>query len=282
MRAMPSGSGERMTLYPSHARSSNVPDIDHTPTPEETCACCLRTTPSDATDTSKERSVPYSRSGIGSKKALGTATGGPARRTDVESVSPCFTPGTRIKTLHGEVRIEKLEIGDKVLTRDNGFQPIRWIGTHKLSRACLALKPQLNPIEISANALGRDVPERTMRVSPQHLMLIDGHGAEVYFGTEEVLVAAAHLTCLPGIRRVEPETVTYIHVLFDRHEIVLADGAWTESYQPADQNLAGLNPDAREEIFALFPELETFGHAARHYPAARMSVEADEAELLFL
>ncbi|MEM9437650.1 MAG: Hint domain-containing protein [Pseudomonadota bacterium] len=199
-----------------------------------------------------------------------------------DSAFDCFTPGTRIKTIRGEVLVEQLCVDDRVLTRDNGFQSVRWIGFRRLERAELSARPQLNPIEISPGALGRGLPERKMRVSPQHRMLIEGRGAQMYFGRDEVLVAAAHLTCLPGIRRVEPEEVTYIHILFDRHEIVLGDGAWSESFQPADNSLAGLDGDAREEILTLFPELEEPGVAAMAYPAARMTIKAKEAPLLFM
>ncbi|MEM1236311.1 MAG: Hint domain-containing protein [Pseudomonadota bacterium] len=199
----------------------------------------------------------------------------------IETVAHCFTPGTNIKVLGGERPVEDLRVGLKVLTRDNGFQTIRWIGERELSREELAQFPNLAPIEIEAGALGNGRPERTMRVSPHHRMLIDGPGAQMYFGTEEVLVAAAHLTCLPGVRRVQPETVTYIHILFDRHEIILADGAWSESFQPRDMSLAGLDDDTRAEVFALFPELQDIGEAARLFPAARQMVRGREAALLF-
>ncbi|MEM8592104.1 MAG: Hint domain-containing protein [Pseudomonadota bacterium] len=202
--------------------------------------------------------------------------------TDIENVVPCFTPGTMIKTLDGDVPVELIAEGDRVLTRDNGFQVVRWVGIRTLPRAALAERPDFNPIEISRGALGQGLPERTMRVSPQHRMLIEGHGAQMFFGTDEVLVAAGHLTCVDGISRVEPESVTYIHLLFDRHEIVMADGAWAESFQPGDMSLAGMAQAARDEILALFPELAEAGAAARAFPAARMTVRAKEAPLLFI
>ena len=47
---------------------------------------------------------------------------------DDASVTPCFTPGTLIATPRGEIAVQDLKVGDKVLTRDNGIQDIRWIG----------------------------------------------------------------------------------------------------------------------------------------------------------
>ncbi|MCH2076538.1 MAG: Hint domain-containing protein [Rhodobacteraceae bacterium] len=202
--------------------------------------------------------------------------------TDMESVVPCFTPGTVIKTFRGEIDVQSLKVGDRVLTRDNGFQPIRWIGRRDLTRADLRQRPQFNPIEIEAGALQPGQPERAMRVSPQHRMLIEGASAQMLFGSDEVLVAARHMTCVAGIRRVKPEAVTYIHLLFDHHEIVQADGAWSESFQPGHHSLAGMDSATREEIFTLFPELMKVGSAARVYPAARPTVQGREAPLLFL
>ena len=212
---------------------------------------------------------------------------------DMENVIPCFTPGTLIKTIRGEVPVERLRVGDRVLTRDNGFQQIRWVGNRALSTAEVAARPEFSAIEITAGALGEGLPERTMRVSPQHRMLISGWraemllgmlisngAAEMYFGTEEVLVAAKHLTCLPGVREVTGEEVTYIHLLFDRHEIVLSDGTWSESFQPGDHSLGSLDTAARDELFALFPELAD-GNASVKYPAARLTIRAKEAPLLF-
>ncbi|MGB8814075.1 MAG: choice-of-anchor L domain-containing protein, partial [Paracoccaceae bacterium] len=113
--------------------------------------------------------------------------------SNIEQIIPCFTPGSLIVTERGEVQVEDLAIGDRVFTRDNGYQSIRWVGSRKLTRIDLALQPKLNPIRIRAGALGGALPERDMLVSPQHRMLMAGPRAEMFFGEYEVLVAATHL-----------------------------------------------------------------------------------------
>lgn len=195
----------------------------------------------------------------------------------IEQVIPCFTPGTRITTDRGEVAVEDLRLGDRVLTRDNGYQPLRWIGRRDLSLADLIVKPALRPVEIAAGALGAGLPLRSMKVSPQHRMLIEGARAEILFGDLEVLVAAAHLTVLPGVETRLAAGVSYIHLLFDQHEILCAEGAWTESFQPAMRMVGGMELAQRTEIATLFPELanEDFD-----YPAARLSLKAHEAKVL--
>jgi hypothetical protein len=195
----------------------------------------------------------------------------------IETVIPCLTPGTLISTIHGEVLVEDLEPDDLVLTRDNGVQPVRWIGKRVLSLADLIVKPALRPVQISAGALGYDLPYRDTRVSPQHRMLVVGSRAEMLYGESEVLVAAAHLTCLPGIEEKLTAGVTYIHLLFDQHEIIRANGSWTESFQPASRMINAMEKAQRTEIAELFPEIAQEGFT---YPAARLSLKAHEARVL--
>ncbi|MCB1339585.1 MAG: Hint domain-containing protein, partial [Pseudooceanicola sp.] len=150
--------------------------------------------------------------------------------TNIESVVPCFTPGTMIATPKGERAVETLAVGDRIITRDNGIQSIRWIGTRTLKGAELAA--HLMPVRIARGALGNGLPERDMLVSPNHRVLVASDKTALYFEESEVLVAAKHLTGLDGVDVVAAEDVTYIHFMFDQHEVVLSNGSWTESFQP--------------------------------------------------
>ncbi len=200
--------------------------------------------------------------------------------TNIETVIPCFTPGSRVKVARGTYKVEDLRVGDLIETRDNGLQPIRWIGRKKLNQHDLALAPHLRPIRIRKGALGKGVPNRDMEVSPQHRMLIEGVQAELLFGHDQVLVRAKHLTHLPGVDVISAcERVTYIHLMCEAHEVICVDKAWTESFQPGDmvQNL-----EAREifgDLLMEFPELGTEKGRA-HYTSARLSLKAHEAALL--
>ena len=197
--------------------------------------------------------------------------------SNIEKVIPCFTPGVMISTDRGEIAVEHLRVGDLVVTRDRGLQPVRWIGSRKLGLADLIAQPRLQPVRIGQGALGYGLPERDMLVSPQHRMLIEAGAAEMLFGDAEVLVAATHLTTLPGIAQVFVSGVTYIHLLFEQHEIICANGAWSESFQPADRMLAAMDAAQRDEIAAIFPDLLT---SATDYPAARLTLKAYEAKVL--
>ncbi|WP_295536028.1 Hint domain-containing protein [uncultured Thioclava sp.] len=198
--------------------------------------------------------------------------------TNIERVIPCFTPGTRIATLHGERLVEDLEVGARVLTRDNGYQTIRWIGRRHLNLCELRATPAFYPMRIAPGALGPDMPIREMRVSPQHRLLLTGPRAELLCGEPEALAAAHHLDGLPGIARDESvQEVIYIHLMFDQHEILSSDGLWSESYQPGVATLRDMEDGPRRELLMLFPELAA-GMLA--YPAARPSLKRYEARLV--
>lgn len=210
--------------------------------------------------------------------ADGVATG-TTQFAEIEHVIPCFTPGTLIATPQGERRVEDLRPGDRVITRDNGIQAIRWAGARTLEGDSLVQAAHLQPILIREGALGNGLPERDMMVSPNHRVLVANDKTALYFEDREVLVAAKHLTGLKGVDAVQTTSVTYIHFMFDYHEVVLSDGAWTESFQPGDQTLRGLDNAQRTEIFELFPELKT-AEGRETYAAARRSLKKHEARLL--
>ena len=123
---------------------------------------------------------------------------------------PCFTAGTLIKTDQGNVAIEELAVGDKVETRNNGLQPIRWIGKKALGEADLVANPKLQPIRIKSGALGAGLPAQNLMVSRQHRMLSTSNVAQEYFGVSDVLISAIQLTKLRGVRIAKGvKSVTY-------------------------------------------------------------------------
>ena len=199
--------------------------------------------------------------------------------TEIEQCIPCFTPGSLIATPRGEVPVESLRVGDKVITRDNGIQEIRWVGQKDLSWANMLAMPHLKPVLIKQGSLGNGLPERDMLVSPNHRMLVASDRTQLYFDEHEVLVAAKHLVSGNAIHQVDRAGVSYIHFMFDEHQIVLADGAWTESFQPGDYSLKGIGNAQRSEIVELFPELATEG-GLQDYVAARRTLKRHEARLL--
>ena len=137
---------------------------------------------------------------------------------------------------------------------------------------------------IEAGTLGNS---RTLRVSPQHRMLLQGWQAELLFDEAEVLAAAKLLVNDQTIRREEggPNAdgtnaglVTYIHMLFDAHEIVMAEGSLSESFHPGHVGWGALAEEAREEILTLFPQLDAQNFDS-YGPTARRTLTAQEAKV---
>ncbi len=199
--------------------------------------------------------------------------------SEIENVIPCFTPGTMIATPKGERLVEELVEGDRIITRDNGIQDIAWVGHKVMSGEALKASTHLRPVLIKAGSLGNGLPERDMMVSPNHRMLVASDLTQLYFDEREVLAAAKHLVGSAGVDTAKVSATTYIHFMFERHEVVLANGAWTESFQPGDYSLKGLGNAQRNEIFELFPNLKS-QVGLLGYQSARKSLKKHEARLL--
>ncbi len=197
-------------------------------------------------------------------------------RTDTQEITitiegaVCFASGTLIDTEHGPQPIECLEPGQRIITADNGPQPLRWIGSINFSQAQLRDNETLCPIVIEAGALGSDSPSRPLSVSRQHRMLVRSDGARGASGSGDELIPAIHLVGLPGITvdRDRPG-ITYYHLLFDTHQIVFGNGAPSESLLLGPQALRSLPAQSLAEIGALFPEIHDADFTAR--PARKLA-----------
>ena len=203
-------------------------------------------------------------------------SGGGFTYLNIETVTtepiPCFVTGTRIKTKRGDVAVETLVVGDKVKTKDNGYQPLRFIG-----RRTVTGKGSFAPIAFAPGTIGN---ARRLLLSPQHRVLVDHWRTQLLFGESEVLSTAKHLVNDDTITTAPQNEVTYVHLLFERHEIILTEGAWTESFHPGETSLDGFGAETRAEILTLFPELAKADYRER-LPAARLCLRAYEAKTLF-
>lgn len=186
------------------------------------------------------------------------------------NVVACFTPGTAIATARGERLVEELCIGDRIITRDNGIQQIRWIGSKRLSTLDLARNPHLCPVLLRRGSLGDNLPERDIWVSPNHRILVNSAQTALQFQEQEVLAAAKHMIGAQGIAAVQVQAVTYLHLLFDQHEVILSNGCWSESFQPDAQRLQGFGHAQRTEILELFPDLRTGQRQDAYQPTRRV------------
>ncbi|MEM9716870.1 MAG: Hint domain-containing protein [Pseudomonadota bacterium] len=192
-----------------------------------------------------------------------------------EGLILCFTAGTLIKTTRGPVAVENLQIGDLIVTKDHGAQPLRWIGGKTIGATQLAEQPKLQPITIRKDAFGPGCPSRELSMSQQHRLVITSPEAEMLFGTPEVFVIAKSLA---SAQPKQARSVRYYHLMFDQHQVVYANGLEAESLHPGHLAADGLDAKSREELFAIFPELRAIPQS--YGPACRPILKAHEARYI--
>lgn len=142
--------------------------------------------------------------------------------------------GARVLSPGGEVRIEALRAGESVLTLDRGPQDVRWVGRLAPMHA--------EVVRVERQALEPGMPCRDLEVSPDQALLLTGVDVTQSFGEDGVLVAARHLTDVPGVSVARAGAV--YGLMLDAPEILLVDGAPLISLRPAE-SLEDLARDPR-------------------------------------
>ena len=161
-----------------------------------------------------------------------TVTNPSAETYDIKM--PCYCRGTLIRSRCGEVPVEALTIGDKVLTKSGEERPIRWIGRRSYGGRFTIGRKDVLPICIKANALDNRVPERDLWLSPHHALYLDG-----------MLIEAKDL--VNGVSIVQAdrvEKVEYFHIELETHDVIIAEGALAESF--IDDDCRGMFSNAHE------------------------------------
>lgn len=186
----------------------------------------------------------------------------------------CFLKGTMITTPTGPCAVEKLKAGDLVMTLDHGPQPIRWTRSDKQS---LGASPREDkPVLIAAGALGDRLPAVDLIVSPQHRVLVGGHGQLHGMFETEAFAPVKCLTALPGIRHMKGKTqVTWVHFACDQHEIVFANGCLSESLLLGPMVMNGLTRTKRRTLTKIFGVAQS-PDAALNGPPARACLRVSD------
>ena len=146
-------------------------------------------------------------------------------KVDFATDTYCFLPGTNILTDAGEKPIEKLQIGENVRTAEGKLETIKWIGRQTVNPNQVRNPLRSHPVLIKAGALGNNIPQRDLYVSPDHAMFVDG-----------LLINAGALVNGISILKTEPqETFVYYHIELENHCLLIAEGASSESFLPQNE-----------------------------------------------
>lgn len=190
---------------------------------------------------------------------------------------PCFVSGTLIDTPKGPVPVETLLPGDLVLTQDSGCKPIVWAGCRRLNGPHTEQK-NLFPVRLPRGCLGPDCPKEDVLVSPNHRIRLRHSSLELLFFEPEVLVAAKYLVGWNGVHvAYDQRSVTYVHLLFEDHQLVSTQGLISESFHPLRQGLDSFSAAVRGELYSIFPELKD--GSCEYGPTRRMCLTQYETQV---
>ncbi len=198
-------------------------------------------------------------------------TGARAKLAEIACVS--FARGTHITLASGaQTPIEELRVGDRVLTRDDGIQPIRWIG-----QSTVRAVGEYAPILITAGALNNT---RDLVLSPEHRLFIYQRADAVGAGRAEVLVRARHLVNGTSVVRRGGGFVDYFQILFDAHQIIYAEGIAAETLLLSPRTRPALPEEVSREIAGISPGHDARPHLGFEVGESLLGDHPDAAEIL--
>jgi len=173
--------------------------------------------------------------------------------TVIEYVA-CYCRGTLIETERGQMKVEKLRIGDEVMTASGAARPIKWIGRRSYGGRFIMGRKDILPVCIKAGALGDNVPKRDLWISPHHAMYFrDEHFADDH--DDGMLIEAKDL--INGVSIVQMahvDKVEYFHIELDSHDVIVAEGALSETFIDDDSRAMFHNA---HDYDVLYPDAAT-------------------------
>ena len=196
-----------------------------------------------------------------------------------------FAPSSVVETARGPILARDLRLGDKLVTRDKGLQPLRWIGESTVlygdatGEDLSEDEARRGPVRIRAGSQGSNPDAGNLVVAPGQRLLARNSLNELLFATDEVMVAAGDMTHLDGIDTVPRDVGRWMHLLLDSHELLRVNGIWMESFAPDMWSVRVAYPEQWHDITEAMPRLK-YENTAANYVEARLSLDAREARLI--
>ncbi len=168
---------------------------------------------------------------------------------------PYLTMRSLVRTEDGDVPVYSLTPGDKILTRDNGYQPVVWVGMRKVVARNMEDNSPMTLINVKPGALADNMPETEMWVTPAQAFLMTPASHWRGIGVSEMLVRAADLLALDGVQEETMKKIGLAQILLDSHEVIMVNGAWAGSLRPDPDRVDTLPTAHRNALVERFPEL---------------------------
>jgi len=194
-----------------------------------------------------------------------------------------FAQSSVVETARGPVLARDLRLGDKLITRDKGLQPLRWIGDssviYEQPAPARGKGTARGPVRIRAGAQGTNPDAGNLVVAPGQRVLVCNTLKELLSATDEVMARAGDLTPLDGIDTVPRDVGRWVHLLLDSHELLRVNGLWMESFAPDMWSIRVAYPEEWHQITEAMPRLK-YENTAANYVEARRWLGAREARLI--
>lgn len=167
----------------------------------------------------------------------------------------------QVRTPCGPRRIENIRIGDLVVTRDNGLQPVRAVWSRTVTEAEMAADPSLSPVRLRPRCIGPMMPKCDLLVAGDHRLLIPGWRLADQPDTNAAFISARDIAGTSDAAYVDRSRseVTFHNLVFDAHQVFAANGMPVESFLLTDENLGQLDASTRQGIERSFPEARCHG-----------------------
>ncbi|MEE2944945.1 MAG: Hint domain-containing protein [Pseudomonadota bacterium] len=181
----------------------------------------------------------------------------------------CAGADSIVITRSGAKAASDIRVGDMLLTRDNGFQPVLWMKHVAGSDAA----PMT--VEIKIDAISAGIPGSCLFVSGRQAILLTCSEIMEQFGSAEILVRAGDLLHLNGIAEATDDFEGVV-LMTPRHELISVNGMWVESFAPDSTARKCLSDKELEEVLCLVPGLTDLPFE-RSYPSARTVLRSEFA-----
>jgi len=186
-----------------------------------------------------------------------------------------ISPHAEIETEDGMIAAKDIKIGQRVMTLENGLQPVLWAGRGRQTPDGWGK----DVVRIRQGALGGDASARQLFLAPGHLVLVRHNLNDLLFGAGDVLCRAQDLAHLDGVDITSRESVNWCHFLFSTHEIIKAEDFWVETLCPDMRVIQASDRDAAQDILQAVPNL-VFEAALASYANSHLTLNASESGLL--